>query len=56
MMSPLEEGELKEAIYAENNIIISPSTLCKVLPPHLKNMSSCYNLCVVVSIEYLTKL
>ena len=42
MVSPQEEGELKEAIYADNNIIISDSTLQSILPPQLKKMSARY--------------
>ena len=35
MVSPPGEGGLKESIYAENNIIISDSTLRNILPPQL---------------------
>ena len=42
MVSPPEEGVLKEARYEDNNIIISDSTLQKILPPQLKNMTSRY--------------
>ena len=37
---PPEEGVLKEARDADNNIIISDSTLRHILPPQLKNMTS----------------
>ena len=33
MMSPLEEGKLKEAIYAYNNTTISYSTLRNITTP-----------------------
>ena len=42
MVSPPEEGGLKEAIDADNNIIISDSTLRKILPPQLNNMAYQY--------------
>ena len=42
MLSTSEEGGLKEARYAENNIIISYSTLCSILPPQLKKMYARY--------------
>ena len=35
-------GRLKEAIDAGNNIIISDSTLCSLLPPQLRKFSSRY--------------
>ena len=37
-----EDGGLKEARDAENNIIISDSKLCSLLPPKLKIMLSRY--------------
>ena len=40
MVSPPEEGGLKEAIDSYINIIIGDSTLCKILPPQLNNMNS----------------
>ena len=40
MVSPQEEGGLKEAIFAENNIIISDSTLQSFLTPQFNNMSA----------------
>ena len=40
MVSPLEEGGLKEASDKDNNIIISDSTLQNIPPPQLKNMTS----------------
>ena len=42
MMSPPEEGGLKEAIDLDNNISISESTLRSILTPQLKNMSLWY--------------
>ena len=42
MVSPPEEGGLKQAMHAYNNIIISDSTLYYILPPQLKNMTSQY--------------
>ena len=38
-MSLPEEVRLKEEIYAENNIIISDSTLHNILPTQLKNIT-----------------
>ena len=40
MMIPPEEGVFKEAINVYNNTIISDSTLRRILPPQLKNMTS----------------
>ena len=42
MVSPPEEGGLKEAIEAENNIILSDLSLGIILPPQLKNRTSQY--------------
>ena len=42
MLGPPKEGRLKKAIYADNIIIISDSTLCNVLSPQLKKMTSWY--------------
>ena len=42
MVSPQEEGRLKEARYKEDNIILSDSTLRNILPPKLNNMNSQY--------------
>ena len=39
-----EEGGLKEARYADNNIIISDSTLQSILPPQLNKMSTRYKI------------
>ena len=41
-MSTPEEDGLKEARYAENNIMISDSTPRSILPPQLKKMSARY--------------
>ena len=41
MVSPPEEGLLKEAIDVDNNIIIS-DTLQSIIPRQLKNMSARY--------------
>ena len=37
-----EEGGLKELKDSDNNIIISDSKLCNILPPRLKNMTTRY--------------
>ena len=42
MASLPEESGLKEVRYADNNIIISDSTLQNILPTQLKNMTSRY--------------
>ena len=42
MVGPPEEGGLKEARYTDNNIIISDSNLCNILPPQLNNMTLQY--------------
>ena len=40
MVSPQEEGVIREAIYAKNNTLISDYTLYTILTPRLKNMSA----------------
>ena len=55
LVSDTEDGGLKEAIDAENNIIISYSTLRSILPPHFKNIYQDTKSCVVVSVVYLLK-
>ena len=42
MFSPPEEGGLRYARGADNNIIISDSTLRTILPPQLNNISAHY--------------
>ena len=42
MASPLEKGGLKEARYADNNIIISDFTIHNIQPPQLKKISAWY--------------
>ena len=42
MVSPQEEGGIKEEIYVDINIIISDSTLRQIMLPQLKTMSSHY--------------
>ena len=41
-LSPPEEGGMKEVRDAENNIIISDSTLLHIFPPQPKNMTYQY--------------
>ena len=55
MVSPPEEGGLKEARDEENNIIISDSTLQNIISPQLKNMTSWYKIFVSVSVSYLPR-
>ena len=42
MVSPPEEGGLKEAMDTNNNIIISYSTLRNIIPPQIKIMTLLY--------------
>ena len=42
LVSDPDDGGLKDARDEENNIIISDSTFCSLLPPQLKQMSSRY--------------
>ena len=42
MVSPLEGGGLKDEIYADNDIVISDSTIHNTLSPQLKKMSARY--------------
>ena len=44
IISPSDEGGLKGARDKENNIIISDSTLCNILPYQLNNISAWYKL------------
>ena len=44
MVIPPEEGGMKGKIYAEDNIIISDSTLYNILPTQLKNMTDQYKI------------
>ena len=39
LVSDPEDGGLKEARYVKNNIIISDSALCSLLPPQQNNIS-----------------
>ena len=50
------DSGIKLARDAENNIIISDSTLRSLLPPQLKKCHQDTRSCVVVSVAYLTKL
>ena len=49
------DGGIKEARYAENNIIISDSTLRSLLPPQLKKCHQDTRLCVLVNVVYLPR-
>ena len=55
LVSDAENGGLKEAIDEDDNIIISDSTLCSLLPPQLKKCLQDTKLCVVVNVVYLPK-
>ena len=44
MVGPPEEGGMIEARNAQDNIIISGSTLRNILPPQLNNMTARYKL------------
>ena len=48
-------GGLKEVRYAENNIIISDSTLHSLLSPQFKKCHQDTSICVVVNVVYLPK-
>ena len=52
---PLDDG-FREDIYAENNIIISDSTLRSLLSPKLKKNHQDIKLCVVANVVYLPKI
>ena len=55
LVSDTDDSGLKEAIYAENNIIISDSKLRSLLPPQLKKFRQDTRSCVVVSVAYMPK-
>ena len=48
-------GGLKEAIYEDDNIIISDSKLCSLLSLQLKKCHQYTKLCVVANVAYLPK-
>ena len=48
-------GGLKEEIDEDDNIIISDSTLCSLLPPQLKQFRQDTMSCVVENVAYLPK-
>ena len=50
LVSYHNDGGLKYARYEDDNIIISDSTLCSLLPPQLKQMSARYK--VIFGCEY----
>ena len=50
IVSDAKDGGLKESIDEDDNIIISDSILCSLLPPQLKKMSSRYE--VMCSCKY----
>ena len=54
-VSATKYGGLKEARDEYDNIIISDSTLCSLLPPQLKKYRQDTRLCVVVNVAYLPK-
>ena len=55
MVSPPEEGGLKEARDEDNNIIIVDSILRNILPYKIKICHLDKHLCVGVSVAYLPK-
>ena len=55
LVSDSDYDVLKEASYAENNIIISDSTLQTLFPPQLKIFQNNTRSCVVVYFVYLPK-
>ena len=55
LVSEPSYGGIKEARDAENNIIISDSTIRSLFPPQLKKYQKDTRLCVVANVVYLTK-
>ena len=55
LVSATKYGGLKEARDEDDNIIISDSTLCSLLPTQLKKCCEDTRLCVVVNVVYLPK-
>ena len=55
LVSEPKYGGLKEAIDADNNINISDSTLCSLLPLQLENVQHDTRSCVVVNVVNLPK-
>ena len=56
LVSATKYGGLKEAIYEDDNIIISDYELRSLLPPQFKKCHQDTRLCVVANIAYLPKL
>ena len=55
LVSDPNDGGLKDARDEDDNIIISGSTLCSLLPPQLKKCMHDTRLCVVVNVALLLK-
>ena len=55
LISDPEDGGIKDARDAENNIIISDSKLHSLFPPQLKKIQHNARSCVVVNVVYLPK-
>ena len=55
LVSYTDSGGIKEAIYEDNNIIISDSTLRSLLPPKLKKCRQDTRSSVVFHVAYLPK-
>ena len=51
-----KDGGIKEAIYEDDNTLISYSKLRSLLPPQLKKCRKYTRSCVVVNVAYLPKL
>ena len=55
LVSDTDNGGLKEARNAYNNIIISDSTLCSLSPPQLEKCRQDTRSCVVANVAYMPK-
>ena len=55
LVSATQYDGLKESRYEDDNIIISDSKLCSILPPQFKTFCQDTRLSVVVNVTYLPK-
>ena len=53
LVSDPNDGDIKDAMYEDDNIIISDSTLHSMLPPQLNFFPHNTRSCVVVNVEFL---
>ena len=55
IVSDPNDSGLRDARYEDDNISISDSTLCSLLPPQLKKYQHNTRSCVVVNVAFILK-